>query len=311
VDPARTQPTLSVVIVVHDMARELPRTLASLAPGHQRDIDADAYELIVVDNGSERPLDARLVEAFPGRLRVERLDPAPPSPVRAANRGLELADGELVGLLVDGARMASPGLLDGARRASRVARRSLVTAPAYHLGSVPHMRAAEVGYDQAVEDEMLAGVPWEHDGYELFRVSTPGGSSKRGIFGPMGESSSLFAPPDVWAELGGLDDRFALPGGGLANHDLYRRACALDGIELIVLLGEGTFHQYHGGAATSRRFTWDDMHADYQAIRGVRYRPPGNEPLYVGRVPPQALEHVERSAHEAIARRTGPSRDVR
>jgi hypothetical protein len=119
----------------------------------------------------------------------------------------------------------------------------------------------------------------------------------------MGESSSLFARREVWAELGGLDERFELPGGGLANHDLYRRACALDGIDLIVLLGEATFHQYHAGAATSRRLTWDDMHADYEAIRGVRYQPPRNEPLYLGRVPPQALEHVERSARQAIERR--------
>ena len=74
----------------------------------------------------------------------------------------------------------------------------------------------------------------------------------------MGESSSLFCPPTLWEELGGLDERFALPGGGLVNHDLYRRACALHGVELVVLLGEGTFHQYHGGAATSRRLTWDD-----------------------------------------------------
>jgi hypothetical protein len=295
--------TLSVVVVVHDMARELPRTLASLGSDRQRGLEADAYELIVVDNGSEQPVDARLIETFEGHLRVERLDPAPPSPVRAANHGLGLARGDLVGLLIDGARLVSPGLLDGARRAARLAERPLVTAPAFHLGSVPHMRAGEVGYDQAAEDALLASVPWEDDGYELFRISTPGGSSSRGLFGPMGESSSLFARREVWAELGGLDERFALPGGGLANHDLYRRACGLDAVELIVLLGEATFHQYHGGAATSRQFSWDDMHADYEAIRGVPYQPPQNDPLYIGRVHPLVLEHVERSARQAIERR--------
>src|SRR4030081_688031 len=103
---------MSVVVVVHDMARELPRTLASLGPDHQRGLEADAYELIVVDNGSEQPIDPRLIETFHGHLRVERLDPAPPSPVRAANHGLGLARGELVGLIIDGARMVSPGLLD-------------------------------------------------------------------------------------------------------------------------------------------------------------------------------------------------------
>jgi hypothetical protein len=166
------------------------------------------------------------------------------------------------------------------------------------------MRAAEVGHDQRVEDDLLAGSGWEDNGYRLFGISTLAGSSGRGLFGPMGESSSLFMPRAQWEEVGRLDERFALPGGGLANHDLYWRACSLAGVELIVLLGEGTFHQYHGGAATSGRFTWDEMHADYEAIRGEPYAPPSNEPLYVGRVAPNVLPHVERSARQAIKRIT-------
>jgi hypothetical protein len=286
-------------VVVHDMARELPRTLHSLTAG-QRGIEPGSYEIIVVDNGSAVPLDPALAAPRGTTVRLERLDPAPPSPVRAANHGLALARGELIGLLVDGARLASPGLLAGARRAARLSERPIVTAPAFHLGSVRHMDAAAAGYDQRVEDELLAGSGWEADGYRLFGISTLGGSSGRGLFGPMGESSSLFAGRDVWAELGGMDEAFALPGGGLANHDLYRRACGLTGIELVVLLGEGTFHQYHGGAATSRRFTWDEMQAEYEQHRGEPYAPPQNRPLYVGAMPTEALPMVEWSARRAI-----------
>jgi glycosyltransferase involved in cell wall biosynthesis len=293
---------LSVVVVVYDMARELPRTLRSLSPDHQLGIDADDLEVIVVDNGSPVPLDPALAGGFGGHLRIERIDPAPPSPVSAANHGLGLAQGELVGLLIDGARIASPGLLGGALRAQHLAERPLITAPAFHLGRVTHMRAAEVGHDQVAEDELLADSGWEEDGYRLFEISTLAGSCGRGLFGPMGESSSLFARRAIWDELGGLDPRFELPAGGLANHDLYRRACALDEIELIVLLGEGTFHQIHGGAATSRRLTWDDMHADYRAIRGESHRPPQNRPVYVGRLAAPVLPHVERSARQAIDR---------
>src|SRR5690606_30654410 len=115
-------------------------------------------------------------------------DPAPPSPARAANVGLALATAPLVGLIVDGARLASPGLVHGAGRAARLAERAVVTAPAWHLGPVVHMQAAEAGYDQGVEDRLLAASGWEDDGDVLFEHSTPAASSARGLFGPMGES---------------------------------------------------------------------------------------------------------------------------
>jgi hypothetical protein len=283
------------------MERELARTLASLAPDHQIGIDADDYEVVVVDNGSARPVPEALLASFPGRLVATRLDPAPPSPARAANTGIALASGSLVGLIVDGARMASPGLLATAVRAAALADRPVVATLGWHLGPVRHMEASAAGYDQRVEDELLASLHWERDGYALFGAATLAGSSGRGWFGPLGESSALFLTAELWRELGGLDEAFALPGGGLVNHDLYRRACTAPGTDLVVLLGEGTFHQFHGGAATSGRFAWEAMHDDYVALRGRPYRPPDAVPIYVGHVPPQSLDHLEESVH--LARR--------
>jgi hypothetical protein len=296
---------LSVVVVVHGMARELPRTLFSLAPYYQRGVDAEDYEIVVVDNGSPCPLDEVVLAAFPGRLRAVRVEPAPASPAHAANVGLEMAEGEVVGLIIDGARMASPGLLGDAKLAMLLADRPVVATPGYHLGATRHMEAGDAGYDQSTEDRMLEDVDWLADGYKLFEVSTLAGSSGRGWFGPMGESSALFMLRETWRELQGLDERFELPGGGLVNHDLYRRACALEGARLIVLLGEGTFHQFHGGAATSRRLGWDEMHSEYEALRGERYRPPTNDPLYLGGITPPALSHLERSVQLALKRLHG------
>ncbi len=50
-------PRVSVVVVAHDMARELPRTLRTLDPRRQVGIDADDYEVVLVDNGSPVPVD--------------------------------------------------------------------------------------------------------------------------------------------------------------------------------------------------------------------------------------------------------------
>jgi glycosyltransferase involved in cell wall biosynthesis len=280
------------VVVAYEMGRELPRTIRSLAPGYQRDIDPDAYEVVVVDNGS--PSGPAEVEG-PTHLRTIRVDPAPPSPAHAANVGIEAATAPAIGLVIDGARMTSPGLLALADRALRLGPRTIVATLAWHLGDGRHMDADVAGYDQEAEDELLDGIGWPDDGYRLFEISTLAASSARGWFGPMGESSALFMSRALWDDVGGLDEDFALPGGGLVNHDLYRRACELDDVELVVLLGEGTFHQIHGGAATSGTFGWDEMDADHEAIRGRRYRPPSKEALLFGAVPEAALPHLEHS----------------
>ncbi len=281
------------------MARELPRTLRSLAPGYQRGIAADEYEVVVVDNGSPEPIDPAVLSSFPGQLRTVRIDPAPPTPAKAANVGLEMAQADLVGLLIDGARMTSPGFLAHALLGRRLAPRPIIATLGWHLGTTRHMDARDAGYDEVAEDQLLDRLDWEHDGYRLFSAATLAASSARGWFRPMGESNGLFMPNGLWDELGGLDEGFALPGGGLSNHDLFRRACELPDVCLVVLLGEGTFHQIHGGAATSGRLSWDEMHAEYVARRGSAYQPPRNERLYVGTVPDSTLEHVEYSARRA------------
>ncbi len=295
---------VTVVVVAHDMARELPRTVRSLTPPYQRAVPG-GHEIVIVDNGSRDPV-APPRSGCEVPVTVHRLDPASPSPAHAANVGIGSARGDVVGLIVDGARMASPRLLATAALAARLDERAVVTAPAWHLGRDVHARADATGHTIEAEDQLLADSGWENDGDALFGIATPAVSSARGLFGPMGESSSLFMRRALWDEIGGLDERFALPGGGMVNHDLYRRACELTGAQLVVLLGEGTFHQMHGGAATSGRITRDEMRADYARIVGREHKPPSNAPLYLGTVPRQYVPYVEQSARRVTS---APSRD--
>ncbi|MEQ8841478.1 MAG: glycosyltransferase [Acidimicrobiales bacterium] len=288
---------VSVVVVVWDMARELPRTLATLATGAQHGAAGNRrvdYEVIVVDNGSPEPVDESLMDLVPNG-RLIRLDPAPASPARAANLGIEAAQGAVVGVMIDGARMVSPGLVAGVADAISIGPHVVAATLAFHLGDEPQMTAAAKGYDQAVEDALLETVDWRRDGYELFSISTFAGSSARGWFGPMGESNAVFMTAERWRELGGFDEVFDRAGGGLVNHDLFRRACEWPGAELVVLLGEGTFHQFHGGAATGGTAVRDELWAEYAAHRGRVFEPPTLSPRFLGAVPPQAMRHLRAS----------------
>ena len=99
---------------------------------------------------------------------------------------------------------------------------------------------------------------------------------------------------------GGYDEAFQLPGGGLANLDVYERALALPDTQLIMILGEGNFHQVHGGVASNSAMDrWNVWHAEYKQIRGRSYTAPDSKAVYFGRVEGAALGHFDRSIRMA------------
>lgn len=267
------RPKLSLVVIAYNMARELPRTLQTLSPAMQRDLSVDDYEIIVVDNGSSAPFDADACAAISPNIRIVHHDPAGSvSPVAAIAKGLECAQGELVGVFIDGARMASPGLLSTAMQASALSPRAIIGTIAFHLGSETQMKSVHKGYNQEVEDRLLSTVPWQSDGDRLFEISVFAGSSGRGWFTLPSETNALFLRKEQWKALGGYEQRFQSSGGGLANLDMWKRACEQPGAEVILLAGEATFHQFHGGIATnSLKPPQQDFHAEYQAIRGEAF----------------------------------------
>jgi hypothetical protein len=103
-----------------------------------------------------------------------------------------------------------------------------------------------------------------------------------GFLGPVNESCCLVLPRSLWNEAGGVDERFDIAGGGLVNLDLFSRLVALPDSQLVVLLGEGSFHQVHGGAATKPGVDHTPWHEQYHALRGGPYTPPTVEPVYYG-----------------------------
>jgi cephalosporin hydroxylase/glycosyltransferase involved in cell wall biosynthesis len=291
------KPSISLVICCYNMARELPRTIRSLSPAMQNGVLPSDYELIVVDNGSTIPFEEAACRNWGAELRVLRFDGSSPSPARAINAGIDAARGSLIGVMIDGARLASPGLIAMATMADKMAERAVILTLGFHLGTEVQVKSILRGYDQDEEDRLLASSGWTEDGYRLFDISVPAASASLGWFAPMNESNAIFMRRSLWKELGGLECQFESPGGGLVNLDLLSRACQLPDVTIVTLLGEGTFHQIHGGVATNAKESPREVfRAEYAKIRGRRYQKPAYRSLYFGSVSGNVLASIADSA---------------
>jgi hypothetical protein len=279
-------PKLSVIVVGYNMARELPRTIRSLSPAMQRGIDPRDYEVILIDNGSTQAFDESELRGILPDLILHRIQNATVSPVPAIKLGFTLARGDLVGVCIDGARIASPGLLAKALAASQLHERAVIGTIAFHLGPRVQRESIKQGYNQMVEDELLALSGWETDGYRLFTISTLAESSAGGWFELPAESNAFFLRAEHWRALGGWDEGFVTPGGGFVNLDAWSRACDDPKAEIIMLLGEATFHQVHGGIATNNPNAPQALfQEEYARLRGRPYARPTRQPLYFGSLP--------------------------
>lgn len=289
-----TTPLVSIVVVGFDMARELPRTIRSLLPPYQRGIDSAQIEIIVADNGSHAPVQRG---DFPADvdLTVLRVDDGGISPCRAVNRAASLARGELIAVMIDGARMASPGLLKTAIDASRTDPKAFVATLGFHLGPKPQQVSTTEGYTRAVEDGLLDAIAWPADGYRLFEISALGESYRHGVLASPPETTFFLMDRQRFLALGGFDEGFQALGGGFANYDMFDRASADPAAPIVLLVGEATFHQLHFGATTqeggvSRAVPegegslWDAYQRDYARVRGVPYAHRPRQPLLYGAI---------------------------
>ena len=182
---------ISVVVAAYDMRRELPRTVRSLSPPYQTGIEPPKTEIIVVDNGSSEPVEAEWFEGISADLKILRFPPGNLSPCHAINAGVAASEGALVSVLIDGARMASPGLLARAREAMRVADDIFVATMGFHLGPEPQQLSLTKGYGPEVEDRLLAEIGWPGDGYRLFEICARGQSYANGVLSDFPETAAF------------------------------------------------------------------------------------------------------------------------
>lgn len=284
---------MSIVICFFDMRREARRTLHSLTSAYQLGVDEADYEVLAIDNGSTEPLDPEWVESLGPQFSYDRFDSQSPSPCAALNHAVERACGDFVMCCIDGARILSPGILSRTLRATRLYPNPFVYCLSMHIGPECQNTSMENGYDQAAEDALLAKVDWPANGYSLFSISTPAPKTVSGFFSRLAESNCFTLRKADYLELGGFDDRFLEVGGGLANLDLFNRIHANERYTPVMLLGEATFHQFHGGVASNTppaRHPFERFAREYERIRGQAFSSLYRRPEYFGSLSPESIQ---------------------
>jgi cephalosporin hydroxylase len=211
---------------------------------------------------------------------------APSSPVLALNRGIAAARGEHLAIMIDGAHVLTPGVLRFGMLGLQSYAPAVVATQQWYVGPGQQNDAVDQGYDQDYEDRLFGEIEWPYDGYRLFDIGHFVGD--RDWFDGLWESNCIFVPRKILEQIGCFDESFSMPGGGYANLDLYERVSADPDVTLVSILGEGSFHQVHGGTTTNegeaeaRIKRLDGYRQHYAELRGRFLRGPGKPVHYVG-----------------------------
>jgi len=277
-------PSITVVICSFNIPRELPRTLYSLTPPYQIDLDKSGYEILIIDNGSAQLPNLESLTSSGIPIRVISYPEPSVSPVSALNFAVAQTNTEYICIFIDGARLASPRLIATGLEALMIESRTVVGCRGRYLGPKFQMQAVKEGYTRDVEDANLHRIDWKNNGNVLFEISVPDESAGESLLDTPSESNALFISKVLWDEIGGYDEAFSAPGGGYANLELWSRITTTLNVRTILLIGETTFHQLHGGVATNAtgQDVQEAMHDEYRVITGKSYTRPIIKPYYYG-----------------------------
>ena len=189
------------------MERELPRTLQSLSRAYQIGTSGISYEVLVVDNGSHPPFGKERVEAYGQDFRYFYLDNASVSPAHALNFGARQARGDILCLMIDGARIASPGILRWAKAAFAAFADPTVAVLGWHLGPDLQTVQSPAGTTRrrrtpscTASAFLLTDTPIRDFGLRRILYT-------RVVHAKRGEQRPLPAPESYWS-MGGYDEQF-------------------------------------------------------------------------------------------------------
>jgi cephalosporin hydroxylase len=164
--------------------------------------------------------------------------------------------------------------------------RAIVGTQQWYMGPGQQGDVLVDGYDDDLEDHLFEEISWPTDGYRLFDIGHFIGD--RDWLDGLWESNCLFAPRALLAQAGCFDEAFSMPGGGYANLELYERLGSSPDVTAVTILGEGSFHQSHGGTTTNqpdiaeRNQRLANYAKHYADLRGRTFRGLDKQMHYVG-----------------------------
>jgi glycosyltransferase involved in cell wall biosynthesis len=303
-DSSNEKPLLSIIVIVYDMPEQAYNTLLSLSASYQKNVSSLEYEVIVIENNSSNTLPPETIAQLPANFSYHLREEAGVSPAPAINYALAKCQGQYIGLLIDGARMLTPRVIEYALQGLRIPG-AIVAVPGYYLTEFATNNNS-VKKILSYEKKHLKAINWPENGYDLFEQACFSNGNRNGYFHPMMECNALFFEREALEKHNGVDEAFNLKGGGSLNLHLFRQLCTNTHSPLVLLAGEANLHQFHGGTSTSHGPERDQLVAEFKeqldsywagGFKGVT-----REPYFLGSVSAQALPFMQQSINQGNQR---------
>lgn len=271
---------LSIVICAYQMERELKRTVLSCLAPFQVGLHDKSIEIIIANNDFDSRIE--LADLPVGVSEVINVTTRSISPVQVMNQAAKKAKSRNLLLILDGARMVSPNVVNNTIEILSRSSNFISTPIAFHLGPKHQSLSVLEGYNKEQEDLLLEEINWQSNGNSLFNISSLAGANPDGFYGSISESCAFGISKKMFLRLGGYESSFISAGGGFATLDLFKRAVEHKKTKLFVMVDSGSFHQLHGGVSTSPDAPHQLWHDEYESIRNNKYSIPQITPTYFG-----------------------------
>jgi hypothetical protein len=232
---------LSIAVAFSNRAAQAENCLLSLSEAFQANV-AVSYEIVAIEAPSDDTCGEARARACGKNVRYVELGGTGPWRARALRLGVERCRAPWIGLMLDGAHILTPRVVEHVLLARGFGARPLIVVPEYVPADESRWQGAPLVRLQ----------PGANEYGELLDHARFGPANPNGFLGPLLGASCVFLPRTSFDAVGAADARLDVPGGGALRFDLYARLSRLPDTRLVVLAGEAAMRQPHPEVTAER-----------------------------------------------------------